>query len=440
MFGENTEDAFANNISASNIRTSSGGFWPLLLIIIGMIGLFGVWAYFTEIEQVTSGQGRVIPSSHLQVVQTLEGGIVSAITVNEGDFVEKGQEVMQIDDTSFSSQLGELRQREFSLIVERQRLQTEAKLQTELVFSQDIKKENEASIAAELQVFNSRRQQLLNELEVLENRLSQRRFELLEAEAQSRKLAATLSPLQRETNLTERMVKRGIVPEVELLRLKSRVAELSGELEIMEAAKPRIEASIDEALNLSNNAKNNYVLSARERLAKLETELAVVQETIKAASDRVRRALIRAPVRGIVNKINVATIGAVLQPGRDIMEIVPIDDALMIETRIRPQDVAFIKPNEEASIKLTAYDYLIYGDIKGQVVRIGADTIADANGDEFYQVVVRAENAFLNVEENKLPVIPGMVATVDIKSGTNTVMSYLLKPILRAKNEALSKR
>lgn len=440
MFGDNTEDTFANNISASDASSGGSRAWLLMFVILSMIALFSVWAYFTEIEQVTTGQGRVIPSSHVQVVQTLEGGIVSEISVNEGDFVEKDQALMQIDDTGFSSQLGELRQREFALIVERHRLEAEAERSDALDFPQDLQQENRVSVAAELQVFNSRKIQLKNELDVLDNRLNQRRFELLEVEAQQGKLAATLAPLQREADLTERMVKRGIVPEVEFLRLKSRLAELKGELEITKAAQPKIQASIDEALNLVRTTQNNYVLSARERLAKLEAELAVVQETIKAASDRVRRALVRAPVRGIVNKINVATIGAVLQPGRDIMEIVPIDDALMIETRIRPQDVAFIKPNEEASVKLTAYDYLIYGDIKGRVVRIGADTIADANGDQFYQVIVRADQAYITQQDNELPVIPGMVATVDIKSGTKTVMSYLMKPILRAKHEALNQR
>lgn len=437
MFGGQGDDDFTNDITAGTARQSGPSHWPLLIVTGAMIAIFCFWATFTEIEEVTSGEGRVIPSGQIQLVQSLEGGIVRSLDVQEGERVEAGQQLAQIDDTGFSSRLGELRRQQHALLVERSRLEAESQLVETFTLRGDTTDISEGTIQAERQLFASRRKQLSDELKVLQNRLSQREFELRELAAQEAKLQATLKPLNEEAALTRKMAQRGVVPEIELLRLESRLAELEGELTITRAAKPRVQASMEEAKNLIETTRNNYRVSARERLAKLETELAVIQETIRAASDRVTRATLVAPVRGIVNKINVTTIGAVIQPGHEVMEIVPVDDGLMIETRIRPADVAFLKPNERASVKLTAYDYLIYGDLEGEVVRIGADTIKDAEGDAFYQVIIRTDENHLSVGDRQYPVIPGMVAMVDIKTGKNTVMSYLLKPILRARKEAL---
>jgi len=437
MFGNSTEDNFANDISSSAVAARGASFWPLLLIIMAGIGLFIFWASVSEIEEVTNGEGRVIPSGQIQVIQTLEGGIVREIAASEGQLVEKGQALIRIDDTGFSSELGQLRQQEIALLAERFRLVAEAELLPKLEIPSGFSSQNPSASNAEEQVFVSRQNQLNNELAVLDDRLSQKKFELIELKAVERKLIAVLEPLETEVKLSREMLDRGVIPEIEFLRLEGNLAELVGDLDINRASQPRILASIEEAKNSIETTRNNYSLLARERLAKLEGELAVIQETIKAAADRVNRAELRAPVRGIVNKVNVTTIGAVVRPGQEIMEIVPVDDGLMIEAQIRPQDVAFIKPNEQASVKITAYDYLIYGDLKGKVIRIGADTITDQNGEEFYQVIIRTNQNHLGSTEEKLPIIPGMVATVDIRTGENTVMSYLMKPLLRARVEAL---
>jgi len=440
MFGSGIEDQYVNNLSASDRAKKGARLWPLLLFLnLGILVLIA-WAYFSKIEEVTTGIGRVIPSSQVQVVQTLEGGIVRSIAVREGDIVEPNQVLMQIDDTGISSQLRELTQKESSLIAERIRLEAESGFKEEVAFSAAIEKQNPIAVSAEREVFQSRRAQLEGELAVLENRLTQRRSELSELAARKSKSQATLAPMRKEVSLTERMVKRGIVPEVELLRLQSRFAELSGEIDIADAAFPKIEASIKEAQGLLGSTRNKYVLEARERLARLEAELAVVQETIRAASDRVTRTQLRAPVRGVVNKINTTSIGAVVQPGRDIVEIVPLDDGLLIEAQIRPRDVAFIKTGEDASVKLTAYDYLIYGQLNGKVSRISADTITNKQGEEFFKVIVRTEKNFIGNEAERFPIIPGMVATVDIQTGSNTVLSYLMKPVLRARAEAFRER
>lgn len=437
MFGDHIDDKFVNDLSSSAVASRGMGFWPVILVLLAAIGGFIYWAAISDIEQVTNGEGRVIPSGQVQVVQALEAGIVGSIDVLEGDIVKKGDVLIRIDDTSFSSQLGELEQQKAALLIERERVEAEASFNENFEVSAGLSESNPTSTLAEQQVFLSRRKQLLNELQVLDTRLAQKKFELDELLALERKLNASLKPLAREAKLTERLVKRGVVPEIDLLRLESRLAEVRGDLDINKSSQPRLEAAITEAEKLIQTTRNNYATTARERLARIEVELSVIGETMRAATDRVQRTEMRAPVNGVVNKVNITTIGSVIQPGKDIMEIVPIDDGLMIEAKIRPQDVAFLKPREKASIKLTAYDYLIYGDLTGEVFRIGADTITGPEGEEFYEVIIRTDKSYLEAGGKEHPIIPGMVASVDIKTGTNSVLSYLLKPILRARVEAL---
>ncbi len=440
MFGNQVDDQYVNSISAASAAARGRNHWPLILFINLGVAVIIAWAYFSEIEEVATGRGKVIPSSQLQVVQSLEGGIVSSISVVEGDLVEQGQPLMQIDDTGFSSRLGELTRQERALTAERIRLTAEAAQQSNLTFPGELQAAAPIAIEAEKQVFDSRRLQLLGELDVLDSRLAQRRADFDELGARIQKLEATLAPLSKEAELTKSMFERGIVPEIDFLQLTSRLAEIQGDRDVARASVPRVQASIDEAQKQIHTTNNTYVLTARERLAKLEAELAVIRETMTAATDRVSRTLLRSPVRGVVNKINATTVGAVVQPGKELVEIVPIDDGLLIEAAIRPQDVAFVKMGEQASVKLTAYDYLIYGALRGKVVRIGADSIADANGEQFFRVIVRTDKNYLGNEAGKHQIIPGMVATVDMQTGRNTVLSYLMKPILRARGEAMRER
>lgn len=440
MFRNSQDSEFINDISGADLVDRTGTPWRLLFVILGGVGAFMAWAYFYELEEVTRGLGRVIPSSQVQVVQSLEGGIVRSIDVVEGDTVEASQVLMQLDDTGFSAQLGELIEQEAALLAEKARLEAEAFLAEELSFPKGLEARTPLATGAEMEVFLSRRLQLDREMTVLENRLSQRQAELAELDALRAKIGFTLEPLDSEIALSEDLFQRGAIPEIELLRLRSRRAELSGDLVIAEASGPRIAASIREAESEMAAARASYVSSARERLARLQVELAVVQEGLRAANDRVVRTAVRAPTRGTVNTVNVATIGAVVQPGAPLVEIVPIDDRLLIEVDIRPQDVAFIRPGEQASVKITAYDYLVYGSLEGRVTRIGADTIENAQGEQFFRIVVETDQAHLGTEEERLEIIPGMVASVDIQTGRKSVLSYLGKPVLRASSEALRER
>jgi adhesin transport system membrane fusion protein len=440
MFGNRIEDEFANDLAGAQAATRNRGPWRLVLVIAAGMAAFFIWAATYEIEESARAVGRVIPSQQVQVVQSLEGGIVRAVQVHEGDIVAAGDPLMLIDDTRFASERGELLEREEALLAELARLEAEAQFAPVVTFPGDLAELNPLATAAEEQVFVSRRDQLTRELQVLQDQLVQRRSALDELLAQRDRTRSVVAPLTEEIALTEDLVSRGVVPQVELLRLKSRYAELTGDIAVSVASEPRIKASIQEAENQISAARSAYVLTARQRLAKLQLELAVVQETLRAANDRVQRAQLRAPVRGTINTIYATTLGAVVQPGEPLVEIVPIDDSLLIEANLGPRDIAFVRPGEKASVKITAYDYVIYGSLAGQVVRIGADTVQMQDGTEFFRVVVRTDRSYLGSADQPLPITPGMIASVDIQTGKKTVLSYLAKPLLRARSEALRER
>lgn len=439
MFGSRIEDRFVNDAAA---ETGGGrGVWTLLVVILLGLGGFFAWAWFYEIEEVTRGTGKVIPSRQLQVVQSLEGGIVAALKVREGDLVDEGDVLARIDDTSAGSDLGELREREAALMAAEARVLAEAQGAETVAFSQDLRDRATAAVAAEMQVFLSRQQQLLAEMSVLDDQLAQRRAALREARASVTKLEAQLVPLLEETSLTEGLVASGSVPRVDFLRLQGDLALIEGDLEVSRARIPGIEAAIREAENQIASAQSSYVLTARERGAEISGELSVLREAMRAATDKLTRTSLRAPVHGTVNRLHVTTIGAVVQPGAPIVEIVPRDDQLLVEAQISPRDVAFIRPGHPASVKITAYDFLVYGALDGTVERIGADALTDAEGNQFFQVMVRTEESSLPAQSaGALPISPGMVAQVDIQTGRKTVLDYLLKPLRRAQAEALRER
>ena len=321
---------YANQVrAAAELRTPRTS-RMLLAVVILLLVSGTTWAHFAILDEVKRGQGKVIPSRQMQVLQSLEGGLVEAIAVQEGDTVQKGQVLARIDNTKFSADLGEVRAKR-------------------------------------------------------------------EAAANSLKL------LSREVELTRRLYEQKVVPEIEMLRLQRQASDLAG-------------------------------------------QIAVFDETIKSAQDRVRRAELRSPVYGIVNKINVTTVGAVVQPGANLMDIVPLDDTLLVEGRLRPQDIAFIRPGQDAVVKLTAYDSSVFGSLKGKVEHISADTIIDDKskaGDKpesFYRVMVRTDKNYLGTQENPLPIIPGMVATVEVLTGKKSVLDYLIKPARMLADEAFRER
>jgi adhesin transport system membrane fusion protein len=435
MFGPSVDEDFVNRAGVRPQGEGRGGTLLLAALVAGIAG-FLWWAAVFEIEEVTRGQGRVVPSQQVQVIQSLEGGIVREILVDEGETVEPDAPLIRIDDTTAGARRGELLEQEAALLAERLRVRTEAEGGATLAFPESLTARAPEAVAAEREVFASRRSQLSSELDVLNDQLSQRRAELGEARAMIAKLEGQIAPLAEEVRLTRGYVDSGAITQIELLRLETRLAELEGELAVSRARLPRLEAAIAEAENQIETSRRAYVLTARERLARVQAELSVLRETLRAAQDRVKRTTLRAPVRGIVNTVNVATIGAVVGPGDPLIEIVPVDDHLLVEARITPQDVAFIRPGDPASVKITAFDYTVYGSLQGTVQRIGADTVTDADGNAFFQVTIRTDETALGGN----PISPGMVAQIDIQTGRKTVLDYLLNPFLRVGSEALRER
>lgn len=411
------------------------------VVRIGLVLFFVllVWAYFADLQEVTRGDGRVVPSRQIQVVQAPDTGIVEQIFVREGDIVDEGQPLIQIDDTTFSSQLGEIRQRRYALLARINRLQAEAD-QTDLAFDKLLAKEVPQLLAEEENVYRDKKLSLDNELSVLRNQASQREQEYQELLAKQQKLESVIELMEREVEINQRLFERKVLPEIEFLRLQRQLRESEGELAITKASVKRASAAKEEASERSRNAVSTFVSEARQQLAEARGELAVVTESVKGAADRVRRTELVSPVKGIVNKLNITTIGAVVQPAADLVEIVPLEDSLLIEARIRPKDVAFLHPGQKAQVKITAYDYSIYGGLVGNLERISADTTEDEEGNRFFRVMIRTDKNYLGSDTDPLPIIPGMVASVDILTGEKSVLDYILKPIKKVRDQALRER
>ena len=431
---------FANNVRAAMEERAPKTAWVLILSIFFLLMLAFGWSQWAVVEEVTTGVGRVIPSQQLQVVQTLEGGILRKLLVREGDIVDKDQVLIEIDDTGFASELGELRQRRWSYLAQIERLNAEAKGSNTVAKNAVLEKHAPFLAKTAAEAFVARKFKLEEEKTILHQQLIQQIQKLAEFTATQSKLEASLIPLKKEIELTEKLRDQGVVPEVEFLRLERQLAEVEGELSVIRSSIPGAQAGIKEFENRIKNIETAFRTQARERLLQAYGELAITEESLKAAEDKVSRTLLKAPVHGIINKINISSIGAVVAPGRDIIEIVPLDDTMLIEAKIRPQDVAFIGPDQEASIKLTAYDYTVYGSLQGKVERISADTISDAENQTFYLVTVRTNNTDLVRNGINYPIIPGMVAQVDIMTGKKTVFEYLIKPVTKMRQEAFRER
>jgi adhesin transport system membrane fusion protein len=414
-----------------------------LATISVMFVVFLVWASLAKLDEVTRGEGRVIPSSKNQVVQSLEGGIVEQLNVRAGDLVKKGDILLRIDDTGFSSNLGELRAKQNSLNAQIARLRHElsAEIGAKLVFTPELRKLAPRTVAAELQLYDARQRSLKSQINVLNERVSQRKRELSELDANMARISENLKLAREEEKIKEPLAKRGIVPKTDVLRLKREIADLDGQLKTSTQAIPRLQAAIREAEALMGEQTLKFRQEAQAEFSQRTAELAIVEESLRAATDRVVRADVRSPVDGIVNSMNVNTIGGVVRAGETLVEIVPMEESLLIETKVRPADIAFVHPDQPALVKITAYDFSIYGGLEGVVKTISADSSVDEVSREvFYLVTIKTLSNQLGGQKNKLSIIPGMVASVDILTGKKSVLDYLLKPINKARAEALRER
>jgi len=412
----------------------------LILILTALFILIAlIWAANAQLDEVTRGHGKVIPSGKIQTVQNLEGGILTEILVNEGDTVAHGQPLLRLDDLRFSSSYKETHAKYLSLLARAARLQAEAN--DKPISIPDIVRNEDVQLAEnELALFKSRAESLQSNIEILKQQEVQTNQEITEHSAKEKKLARSYALVKQELDISAPLAKDGAISEVEILRLKRSVNDLQGELETTRLALPRLKSAHEEIKSKINDLEVSFRNDARSELNKTDVELSTITETLKGLEDRVNRTLVTSPVNGTVKQILVTTIGGVIKPGMDLVEIVPLDGNMLVEAHVRPSDIAFLHPDQDANVKLTAYDYAIYGGLPAKLEHISADTITDENGESFYLIKVRTDRNYLGTESNPLKIIPGMTAVVDILTGEKSVLDYLLKPVLRARNNALRER
>ncbi|MFT5579112.1 MAG: adhesin transport system membrane fusion protein [Paraglaciecola psychrophila] len=408
----------------------------LLYGVVIVVLVLLVWSAFAELDEVTKGEGRVIPSRQIQIVQSQDGGMVTEILVGEGDIVNIGQLLIKLDQTRSTSSLRE-NQAEFqALEAKAQRLRAIAD-GNDYTPEQALIDKVPLIVAQERALFESSKLRLENEKEIARQQLTQRRKEYEEAAAHKKQLRRSLALANRELSVTRPMVFSGAVSEVELLRLEREVNQLSGENEQVRAQQARLKSAIEEAQGKLQEVELNFISQVREELTSAITRMNGLKESGLGLSDRVAQTAVRSPVRGTVKQLFYNTIGGVVLPGKEVIEIVPLDDTLLLEARIQPKDIAFLTHKQKAMVKFTAYDFIVYGGLEGVVEQIGADTVMDEKGNPFYTVKVRTHESSLGEDK---PIIPGMVVQVDILTGKKSILSYLFKPILRAKQNALTER
>lgn len=403
-----------------------------LLMVVMLIG----WAAIAHVDEVTKGDGRVVPSRQLQVVQSLDGGVVSEILVQEGMVVEAGQLLLRIDETRATSGVRESAAQAFALRVKQARLKA---LAEGLDFRPPTGRDGDEQriLDEERNLYGARTSELASMVSINRQQLAQREQELSEARARRSAAQRGLELAQQEWNRSKPLLNSGAISEVDLLRIERDISRNRGDLEQAQAQTARVQAAIGEAQRKILETELSFRNEARKELSDVLGRLNALNEGAVALADKVDKASVKSPVRGRVQRLLANTVGGVVQPGKDLVEIVPLDDALVLEAKVQPRDIAFITPDQAATVKFTAYDFSIYGGMDAKVENISPDTQLDEKGNAFY--VVRVKTTRSNFGE-KLPIMPGMTAEVDILTGKKTVLSYLLKPVLKAKAYALKER
>ncbi|WP_027468840.1 HlyD family type I secretion periplasmic adaptor subunit [Deefgea rivuli] len=405
----------------------------LMLVLI-------IWAVFAEIDQVTVAEGKVIPSSQIQVIQNLEGGIVAQIPVKVGQIVKKGQVLMKLDEKRFSSSLGESTVKHDALTAKMVRLSAEAN-GTAFEPPAELVKSNPQVVEAERLLFASRKRELESSVAILQSEAAQRGHEIEGMRAKVAKLEAGLKLANEEYVMSKPLAEKNVISQIDFMHLQRQISDLKGEINEARLSIPRLQSSLAETNGKVAGVYAKARADAGNELSLVKAELDATAATTVALSDRFDRTTIRAPLDGVVKLIKVNTVGGVLQPGMDVMEIVPLEDNLLIEAKVRPSDIGFLRPGQQAMVKFSAYDFSIYGGLVADVETITADSVTDeAKKESFYLVRVRTQTNHLGDDQRPLAIIPGMLSTVHIRTGKKTVMQYLMKPIVKARDEAMRER
>ena len=428
--------SFEREADALISRQSTRGAQKIVRAAAIAVAALLAWAALAPVDEVTRGDARVIPSRQLQVVQSLDGGVVVEILVREGQLVEAGQLLLRVDETRAGAGVRESASQGFSLRARAARLRALAEGSV-FVAPKGRDPDEERVAVDERRLYESRVSELASTLAVNRQQLAQKRQEL--SEMQSKRVAALrgLDLTQQELAQTRPLLTTGAVSQVDVLRLEREVARYRGDVDQTAAQIARAQAAIGEVQRKAQETEIAFRNEARKELGETMAKLNALNEGAVALADKVDKAQVKSPVRGRVQRLLANTVGGVVQPGKDIVEIVPLDDTLVLEARVAPKDIAFIHPGQAAIVKFSAYDFSIYGGLDAKVENISPDSIVDERGNAYYLVRVRTVQAGFS---EKLPIIPGMTAEVDVLTGRTSVLSYLLKPVLKVQQRAMSER
>ncbi|MGE5475220.1 MAG: HlyD family type I secretion periplasmic adaptor subunit [Bacteroidales bacterium] len=408
--------------------------------VMTLIALFVLWALFARLDEVAIATGEVVPEGKVKVIQHLEGGIVRDITVTEGTEVKEGTPLMQLDLSASSINRDELQVRLDGLTLQRARLHAEVSGAANVDFPAEEAKRQPALVASEMRNFDSRRQALRATLNVLNDQARQKTLEIQELETKQRALSSNLRLARERLAMSNELMKSGLTAKMEHVALQGQVEELEGQLETVRASIPRAVAGAAEAKSRIEEEQARFVRTAQGELSEAELNGARTRELLSQASDQQRRTQITSPIDGIVKNLRANTIGGVVKPGEAIMEIVPLHERLQIDAKLNPADRGYVQVGQSAMVKLSAYDYTSYGGLEGKVILVAPDTTIGQDNQPYYRVVVQTERAYLGDETAKRTITAGMQATVDIHTGSRTVMEYLVKPVLKLRHEAFRER
>lgn len=408
--------------------------WSVLLVLVWFLA----WANFAELDKIVRGEGKVVPSTKVQLVQNYEGGIVESILVSTGDQVEKGQILVQLDNTQFLSSFGERLVEQQALEAKAARLKAEATGKSFSPFLGDYNSHYEQkAYERELKLYQNRIKQLETSKSIIQQQIVQASTELDDAYTQEVQLKNSHSLLEKEISMTKPLVRQGYASEVDLLKIQRELNDTFGKLKAVGHSIPKYKSVISEAREKIKEAEQKFSNDAQESLNEVLAKVSQMDSSKTAMKDKVTRTSIRSPVNGTISELLIATIGEVVQPGSDIIKIVPNDDSLVLETKVLPSDIGFLHPGLKTKVKFTAYDFAIYGGLDGVVEQISADTITDEKGNSFYIVRIKTDTNHLGTSKDPLYLMAGMMATVDIVVGKHSVLEYLVKPIIKARDMAL---
>ena len=431
--------SFMNSLSAAVLEKTPSRMSRVLKIWLITVVLFVIWASLAEIDEITRGDGDVIPYGQNQIIQNLEGGIVESILVEEGQIVKAGETILKIKNIQSTSKSRTNEIKYYELEAKRLRLYAEANgLLFKAKVTEDIYFKNQIRLA--LRLYDSNKLEHTSKDNSFINLIEQKKQAYTEAKARVRSLRKSLAFVTEEIQMTAPMVREGVKSKVDFLKLKREANGIENDIEAAKLSLPRLASAIKEFRNKRNESKHLFRNQAKKELNEVIAEISRLEAQQIAFSDQVDRTMVKSPVEGIVQKLFVHTVGGVVKPGADLVEIVPTNKKLYLEIKIKPSDIAFLHPGATAKVKVSAYDFAIHGGLMGKIVNISPDTITDKKENTFYLIHITTDKNYLGTEDHPLKIIPGMTVSVDIVTGKKTVMQYILKPILKSKQYVFSER